>query len=233
MNKGESEAFPTRLLTFPHTFMMNIALQSNSSDTGLTDTSTKGLPQGYHFRRFTVDEYHAMARAGILTEDDAIELLEGWLVHKMTKNPPHTATTRYTRAALEKCLPPGYFVDSQEPITLSDSEPEPDVFIVRGTMDDYTRIHPHAQDIVLVVEVADSSLEQDRSAKKRIYARDGIAVYWIANLVEGQIEVYTQPSGPVRSPDYGSKAVYHADDFVPVVINEKSIDLIKVADLLP
>lgn len=71
-----------------------------------------------------------MVRTGILTEDDAVELLEGWLVHKTTKNPPHTATTRYTRAALEKYLRPGYFVDSQEPITLSDSEPEPDVFIM-------------------------------------------------------------------------------------------------------
>lgn len=212
---------------------MNSALQSNSPDIGTMDPSINVLPQGYHFRRFTVEEYHAMARAGILTEDDAVELLEGWLVHKMTKNPPHTATTRYTRAALEKCLPPGYFVDSQEPITLSDSEPEPDVFIVRGALADYTRTHPHVQDVVLVVEVADSSLEQDRGTKKRIYARDGVAIYWIANLVDGQIEVYTQPSGPVRLPDYGSKAVYHAEDFVPVVIDENPIGLIKVADLLP
>ena len=194
---------------------------------------TPVLPQGSHLRRFTVDEYHAMARNGILTEDDAVELLEGWLVHKMTKNPPHTATTRYTRAALEKCLPSGYFVDSQEPITLSDSEPEPDVFIIRGTLDDYTRTHPHVQDVVLVVEVADSSLEQDRSTKKRVYARDGVAVYWIANLVDAQIEVYTQPSGPVRSPDYGSKLVYRSGDAIPVVIDGTIIGTINVAELLP
>ena len=211
--------------------MINLATQSNSPKSTALDTPV--LPQGSHLRRFTVDEYHAMARNGILTEDDAVELLEGWLVHKMTKNPPHTATTRYTRAALEKCLPPGYFVDSQEPITLSDSEPEPDVFIIRGTLDDYTRTHPHVQDVVLVVEVADSSLEQDRSTKKRVYACDGVAVYWIANLVDAQIEVYTQPSGPVRSPDYGSKLVYHRGDAIPVVIDGTIIDTINVAELLP
>lgn len=211
--------------------MINLATQSNSPKPTALDTPV--LPQGSHLRRFTVDEYHAMARNGILTEDDAVELLEGWLVHKMTKNPPHTATTRYTRAALEKCLPSGYFVDSQEPITLSDSEPEPDVFIVRGTLDDYTRTHPHGQDVVLVVEVADSSLEQDRSTKKRVYARDGVAVYWIANLVDAQIEVYTQPSGPVRSPDYGSKLVYRSGDAIPVVIDGTIIGTINVAELLP
>lgn len=227
MNKGELEIYPTRLLSFSSSFMINITRHSNLSE------PTHALPAGSHFRRFTVEEYHAMARAGILTEDDAIELLEGWLVQKMTKNPPHTATTRYTRAALEKCLPPGYFVDSQEPITLVDSEPEPDVCIVRGTLDDYTRTHPHVQDVVLVVEVADSSLEQDRGAKKRIYARAGVAVYWIANLVEAQIEVYTQPSGFVRAPDYGSKMVYPMGDAVPVIIDEMMVGTIKVADLLP
>lgn len=174
-----------------------------------------------------------MARAGILAEDDNVELLEGCLVHKMTKNPPHTATTRYTRAALNDHLPPGYFVDSQEPITLSQSEPEPDVFVVRGTPAAYKRKHPQAKDVVLVVEVADSSLEQDRTTKKRVYARDGLPVYWIANLVEEQVEVYTQPSGPVRNPDYRSKVVYQRDDLIPVIIDEKTIAMIKVADILP
>ncbi|MFZ4660669.1 MAG: Uma2 family endonuclease [Caldilineaceae bacterium] len=212
---------------------MTIATQPSPAEATVIDPPTIALPQGYHFRRFSVDEYHAMARAGVLAEDDNVELLEGWLVHKMTKNPPHTATTRYTRAALDDRLPPGYFVDSQEPITLSQSEPEPDVFVVRGTLAEYKRKHPQAKDVVLVVEVADSSLEQDRTTKKRVYARDGLPVYWIANLVEEQVEVYTQPSGPVRNPDYRSKVVYQRDDLIPVVIDEKTVALIKVADILP
>ncbi|MEZ4735263.1 MAG: Uma2 family endonuclease [Caldilineaceae bacterium] len=179
---------------------MIIATQTNSSSNNAMNRGVADLPQGVKFRRISVEEYHAMARAGILSEDDAVELLEGWLVHKITKNPPHTATTRYIRAALEKCLPAGYFVDSQEPITLSDSEPEPDVFVVRGTLDDYTSRHPYAYEVVLVVEVADSSLVQDRSTKKRVYASAGIPVYWIANLLEDQNEVYSDPSGPVSTP---------------------------------
>lgn len=212
---------------------MTIVIQPSPVEVSISDTPTTALSPGFHLRRFSVDEYHAMARAGILTEDDAIELLEGWLVHKMTKNPPHTATTRNTRAALDDCLPSGYFVDSQEPITLAESEPEPDVFVVRGAPADYKRKHPQVKDVVLVVEVADSSLEQDRTTKKRVYARNRVPVYWIANLVEDQVEVYTQPSGPVRYPDYSSKIVYHRDDLIPVLIDEKTIGMIKVADLLP
>lgn len=212
---------------------MTLVIEHDPAQVRSSDTATLPLPQGLHLRQFSVDEYHAMARAGILTEDDAIELLEGWLVHKMTKNPPDTATTRAIRSALEECLPPGYFVDSQEPITLSASEPEPDVFVVRGTPAEYKRKHPRAKAVALVVEVADSSLEQDRTTKKRVYARDGVPVYWIANLVEEQIEVYTQPSKSQRNPDYRSKVVYHLNDLIPVVIDERTISMIKVADILP
>lgn len=212
---------------------MITATQTNSSSSNAVNIGATDLPPGVKFRRISVEEYHAMARAGILSEDDAVELLEGWLVHKMTKNPPHTATTRYIRAALERSLLAGYFVDSQEPITLSDSEPEPDVFVVRGTLDDYTSRHPYSHEVVLVVEVADSSLVQDRSTKKRVYASEGIPVYWIANLLEDQIELYSEPSGPVQYPDYQNKVVYQADDDLPIVIEGKRVGTVKVADLLP
>lgn len=205
---------------------MRPTIQATSYPPSTTTGGTTEPPHGVKFRRITVEEYHAMARAGILTEDDAVELLEGWLVHKVIQNPPHTATTRYIRAALERLLPKGYFVDSQEPITLSDSEPEPDVVVVHGTLDDYTRRHPTVADVVLLVEVADSSVEQDRGTKKRVYASEGVAVYWIANLIEEQLEVYTLPSGAVQYPDYGSKVVYHADETIPIVIEGKTIGVI-------
>jgi Uma2 family endonuclease len=124
--------------------------------------------------RFSVAQYHQMIRLGILTEDDPVELLEGWIIHKMPKNPPHRAATKLTRNALEEIVPEGWYVDAQEPITLLDSEPEPDVVVVRGNTRDYLDRHPGSQDLALVVEIADSTLERDRTSKKRLYARAGI-----------------------------------------------------------
>lgn len=84
----------------------------------------------------------------------------------MPKNPPHRAATKLTRNALEAIVPSGWYVDAQEPITLEDSEPEPDVVIVRGNTRDYLARHPGSQDLALVVEISDSTLERDRTSKK-------------------------------------------------------------------
>ena len=111
--------------------------------------------------RFSVDQYHAMIRTGILTEDDPVELLGGWLVTKRPKSPRRSGVTRLIRQALESILPPGWHVDTQEPLTTIDSEPEPDVMVVRGETRHYLDRHPSPQDVALVVEVADSSLQRE------------------------------------------------------------------------
>ncbi len=183
--------------------------------------------------RFSVEHYHAMIQAGILTEDDPVELLEGWLVTKMSKNPKHRISTRRARKALERIVPPGWYVDSQEPLTTANSEPEPDGMIARGETDQYPDRHPGPQDVALVVEVADSSLQRDRSLKKRLYAAAGIPVYWIVNLIDGQLEVYTDPSGPAEQPDYRQQRHYGSADTVPVVIEAREVGHIAVRDLLP
>ena len=183
--------------------------------------------------RFSVDQYHAMIHAGILTEDDPVELLEGWLVTKMSKNPKHRVATRLVRQALESVISPGWYVDSQEPLTTADSEPEPDVMIVRGETRQYPDRHPGPQDVALVVEVADSSLQRDRFLKKRLYAAAGISIYWIVNLLDGQIEVYTEPSGPTYQPDYRQQQNYGSADAVPVVIEDREVGRLSVGDLLP
>jgi Uma2 family endonuclease len=183
--------------------------------------------------RFSVDQYHAMIRAGILTEDDPVELLEGWLVTKMPKNPHHRVATRLIRQALESILPPGWYVDTQEPLTTIDSEPEPDVMVVRGEPRHYLDRHPGPQDVALVVEVADSTLQRDRSLKKRLYAAAEIPVYWIVNLLESQIEVYTNPSGPGEQPDYHQQQNYGPADVVPMVIEGRELGCLAVQDLLP
>jgi Uma2 family endonuclease len=183
--------------------------------------------------RLTVEQYHAIAEAGILTEDEPVELLEGWLVQKMTKHKPHSIATRRLRRALEQILPAGWYVDSQEPITTVDSEPEPDVFVAREDVADDPARHPGPHEVPLVVEVADSSLRQDRETKKRIYARASIPVYWIVNLVERQIEVYTETASAADPPDYRQRRDYGPDETVPVVLGGVEAGSLRVAELLP
>jgi len=183
--------------------------------------------------RFSVAQYHQMIRLGILTEDDPVELLEGWIIHKMPKNPPHRAATKLTRNALEEIVPEGWYVDAQEPITLLDSEPEPDVVVVRGNTRDYLDRHPGSQDLALVVEIADSTLERDRSSKKRLYARAGIPVYWIVNLPEQKLEVYTEPIDLSQEPTYQQRQDYSLSDEVSVAIEGREVGRLTVQDLLP
>jgi Uma2 family endonuclease len=183
--------------------------------------------------RLTVAQYHAMARAGILNEDDPVELLEGWLVQKMTKNRPHSLVTCLVREALGRLLPAGWYVDSQEPITTAESEPEPDVIVVRGQVRDYQDRHPGPQDVALVVEVADTSLRDDQGLKKAVYARAGVAVYWIANLIDRQFEVYTEPSGPAERPDYQQCRIYGSSEVIPVALDGVEVGSLTVGELLP
>ncbi|MEG4057755.1 MULTISPECIES: Uma2 family endonuclease [unclassified Microcoleus] len=183
--------------------------------------------------RLSIEQYHAIIQAGILTDDDSVELLEGWLVFKKPKNPPHRVTTRLVRTALENIVPRGWYVDSQEPITLSNSEPEPDIVVVRGDTRQYLDRHPGAEDIALIIEVSDTTLQRDRTVKKRIYARAGIAIYWIVNLVEGLVEVYSQPLVEVEQPDYSQRLDFGRSAVIPIIIEGIEMGAIAVNSLLP
>jgi Uma2 family endonuclease len=184
-------------------------------------------------RRFTVDEYHSMIQAGVFADDKNFELLEGLLVRKMTKHPDHWITAELVRSALSTLNIAGFFIHCQNPVTTSDSEPEPDVALVRGQPLDYRRGHPDPKQAPFVVEVADSTLAQDRNWKKCIYARAGIPVYWIVNLVDRQVEVFSSPTGPTEQPDYRSRQIVGIDGELPVVIDGREVGRLKVKDLLP
>ena len=190
-------------------------------------------PPGELIFQLSIAQYHQMIRAGILTEDDPIELLDGWLVYKMPKNRQHTIATRHVRDLIEQLLPDGWYVDSQEPITLETSEPEPDVCVVRGALDDYPEHHPRPADIALLAEVSDTTLDRDRGLKKRLYAQAGIPIYWIVNLQDRQVEVYTQPSGPGARPDYHQRQDYALAESVSLVIDGQEVGALPVRDLLP
>ncbi len=183
--------------------------------------------------RLSVEQYHQMAAHGILTEDDHVELLEGLLVKKMTKNPPHIYATNIVRDLLQTMLPQGWFVNSQDPVITPDSEPEPDASVIRGHRRDYLQRKPGLGDAILVIEVADATLRQDRGVKKRAYAEAGIPVYWIINLNQRRIEVYTDPTGPVARPDYRQRQEYGVGDEVPVVIDGQAVGRIAVSEVLP
>jgi Uma2 family endonuclease len=183
--------------------------------------------------RLRVDQYHAMIRTGILTEDDPVELLDGWLVVKMPQNPPHRVAIRLTYKALEAIVPTNWYIDTQAPITTADSEPEPDLMVVRGDPRQYLDRHPTPQDLALVVEVADTSIQRDRAFKKRLYAAARIPVYWILNLPEGRCEAYSEPSGPGDEPDYRQRQNYGPTEEIPVMIEGVEVGRLAVHALLP
>jgi Uma2 family endonuclease len=142
--------------------------------------------------RLTRLEYEALVQRGVLDEDDRIELLGGRLVFREPQGSRHAAACLRIRIALDRAFGRGYHVRPQFPIALDDiSEPEPDIAVVRGRIEDYLDAHPTSP--VLVVEVADSSLARDRDRKGSLYARAGVADYWIVNLPANVLEVYRNP----------------------------------------
>ena len=184
-------------------------------------------------RRFSVAEYHKLIEIGILTEDDNLELLEGYLVHKMSRNPPHDAAIQKIMKKLFRTLPADWDLRVQSAITLTTSEPEPELAIVRGDANDYVARHPGPADIGLVIEVADATLTGDRVDKGRIYAGAGIPCYWIINLVDRQVEVYTAPSGATATPAYGQRQDFMINDDIALTLDGTTVAMIAVRDLLP
>ena len=132
--------------------------------------------------------------SGILSKNDKLELIEGILVEKMTKGSDHLATTWLLEEFVRPALPPGYFLVSESPIRLLRSEPEPDLMVLRGRASHYIGRKPTPGDVALVVEVSDSSLAEDR-ARAPLFAEAGIPAYWVVNIPDRRIEVYSDPAG--------------------------------------
>jgi Uma2 family endonuclease len=193
----------------------------------------KAPADGPPLRLFTVDEYHEMIEAGVFVGGRRCELIHGLIVEKPLPNPPHSKSTRRLIRRLVPLFPaPDWVVGIQDAITLSDSEPEPDFYAATGPENKYDDHHPGPKDLVLVVEVADSSLGFDRGTKLAMYAKARVVEYWIINVNERRIEVYTQPRGG-KNPTYKRQTNYGPDDEVPVVIGGKQFGRIPVKELLP
>ena len=184
-------------------------------------------------RRFTPAEYDELGRLGILGPADRVELLEGYVVHKMSQNPPHAGGVYAVQDVLGALLPAGWIVRIQSTTALPDSRPEPDAAVVRGDRRTYFARHPEPADFGVVIEVADTSRLDDRRDKLRVYARAGLPVYWIVNIPDRQVEVYTDPQPAANPPGYATSAVYKSGDAVPLVLDGAAVASVPVAELLP
>ncbi len=146
-------------------------------------------------RLFTLSQYHQMIVSGVFAEGDRVELIDGEVLEMAAIGSKHRAQVKRLNRLFSGLFESSVLVSIQDPIELGPrSEPEPDVALLRWRADFYESSHPQASDVYLVVEVADSTLEYDRSLKAPLYARSGIFEYWMINLQDNVIEVHRQPS---------------------------------------
>ena len=183
--------------------------------------------------QLSVQQYHAMARKGILKNGEPVELLEGILVQKMTVNLPHIYATHYLMKQFVGMLPAGYEVFMQSPITTTDSEPEPDIAVVRGDLRHFLvqDRKPGPADTEFLIEVSDSSLAFDRTTKLRIYARASIEQYWIVDVADRRVAVHSGPTGPAPVPAYQHRQDFVPGQEIPVVLSGQEVGRVEVAEL--
>ncbi len=143
--------------------------------------------------RFSVDDYEQMIARGILTENDRVELIRGEILDKMPPGDLHAACVKRLNRRLSRLVGDAAIVSVQDPIRLADSQPEPDLALLRPRNDYYASGTPRPGDVLLVVEVADTSFEYDRTEKRQLYAEAGIGEFWLVNLNDGSIEIFRQP----------------------------------------
>ncbi|MEK7702599.1 MAG: Uma2 family endonuclease [Nitrospirota bacterium] len=147
-------------------------------------------------RAFTSDEYHRMGEAGILSEDDRVELIEGEIIQMSPIGKHHASCVNRLNRILNMELGALAIISVQNPIRIGNfSEPQPDIVLLKPRTDFYAEQAPTAEDVLLLIEVADTSIEYDRTVKIPLYAAANISEVWIVNLQEGQVEVYSEPAG--------------------------------------
>ena len=182
----------------------------------------------YWLRQFSVAEYHKMVESGVFDTKNRVELLEGWIVNKMSQNPPHRSSVGRVVKRVSRVLPDDWTMSVQGPITLSDSEPEPDITLARGEEEIYDARHPEPTDLGVLMEVGDSTVLDDRRYKGELYAREKVPEFWLINLVARKVEVYTKP----RGGKYQKKVEYTEKQSVPLTLDGVKIAQIPVRELM-
>ena len=176
-------------------------------------------------RLLTVDEYHKMAEAGILKPDDKVELINGEIITTSPINSKHAGYVKRIIALFTKLVNDDTIISVRDPIRLNKhSEPEPDIAILKFRSDYYTETHPTPKDVILLIEVSDSSVNVDRSFKLPLYAKSGIQEFWIVNLKSNQIEVYKKPKGDA----YEIEETYKKEKSIKLEQLDALIDVAKI-----
>ncbi|MBK6904860.1 MAG: Uma2 family endonuclease [Saprospirales bacterium] len=161
--------------------------------------------------RFPVADYHRMAELQFFPTGQRIELLDGEIVEMSPINSKHASTVGRLAKLLILLLQDQAFVNIQNPVALDEfSEPEPDLWVAKSRPDFYKNAHPRPEDILFLIEVADSSLAKDRTIKLPLYAAAGIPETWIVNLEEECVEIYTEPS----AEGYGQVKVFRKEELI-------------------
>ncbi len=185
----------------------------------------------YPIRKFTVEEYELLISAGFFDGQHGQELIEGWITPKMPIDPRHTFGVLALTYLLMARLPRGWIVRPQQPIRGAISLPEPDLSIVEGELTDFLAGHPLPAQAEVLIEVSNTSLAFDRDSKLKSYARMKIAQYWVVNLIDMRVEVYTLPRGG-KSPTYKSRLDYVNGEEIPLVLAGKSVGSLPVSEFL-
>ena len=182
-------------------------------------------------KQFSLAEYHRLTEIGFFSEDDRIELIGGQIIQMAAKGTAHEVCITRLNRELLKLLGERATLRVQSPIVLHPaSEPEPDFTIVQNRFDDYLSAHPDSADVLLVVEISDSSIDYDQEVKLPLYAEAGINYYWIFNLVEQRLETYSEPLQDLQGKfGYAAKRIFLPNKTVVLpCFPDLSLDLFKV-----
>jgi len=183
----------------------------------------------YERHRISIEEYHRMVDAGVFEPGSRVELIRGELIEQMAPiGTLHTSTTARIMRVLLRSLGDRAHVNCQTPVTLpDDSEPEPDFTVARPDARSYFDHHPYPQDLLLVIEIAESSLDFDREVKAPLYGQSGVGEYWIVDAVNRVVRIYREPS----ARGYEIQRILRAGDSIAPLAFPN--DALGVDDLLP
>ncbi len=189
--------------------------QRDDFDVKTMNLPTLKRPNVPTVKRFTLEDYHRLSELGFFGESDRVELIRGELVDMAAKGRLHEVCLTKLIRELPKLVSDRATIRCQSPIILpSTSEPEPDFTIVKNRPDDYLDSHPHAEEVLLVIEISDSSLSYDQETKLSLYAEYGVENYWIFNLIESVLETYSEPYQKLQGFSYRIKQVFLPDETI-------------------
>ena len=189
---------------------------------------------GFLEHRVTTERYLKMVRLGIFGRGDRVFLWHGRLVEQMTKGRPHSYAALKLNKLLDGIVPAEWHVELEQPMDLGDdSLPEPDLMVLRGPLEHYETRIPTPRDVTLIIEVADSSVAEDRGPVLLDYALAQIPIYWLVNIPKRRVEVYEQPTNRADGPCYAIRLDYGPGQAVPVVLQGDRVGLIAVDEIFP